>query len=152
MKTSNSLVVECAGPEKTIEIGQQIGKQLRGSEIIELVGDVGSGKTTFVKGLAKGAGSEDHVSSPTFTVEQVYKGRVEIHHLDLYRLGEPGLIAHQLEESMPDPSSVVVLEWADTVAGILPEDRIKIRFEVTGENGRRLTIDLPEHFNLGLSK
>lgn len=124
----------------------QIGSVLKGGEVIELVGDVGAGKTTFVRGLARGADSPDHVSSPTFTVEQIYDGRVELHHLDLHRLGEPGLIAHQLEESMADPKNVVVMEWADTIQDSLPECRLIIKFEVSGETSRTLHLSFPQKY------
>ncbi len=105
-----------------------------------MIGDVGAGKTTFVSGLARGLEAKDKVSSPTFTVEQIYRGRLNIHHFDFYRLSQPGLIAHELQEALESPNSVVVVEWAETVRDVLPQDRIVILFEVVSEASRKLTI------------
>lgn len=136
----------CSDFSATETFAETLGRQLKGGEVIELVGDVGAGKTTFVKGLAAGAGSKDNVSSPTFTLQQVYRGRVNMYHFDFYRLHEAGLIAHELEESLEDPAGVVVVEWGETIKDSLPEDRLVIRFEVASENERRLLLTVPEKY------
>lgn len=105
-----------------------LGSQLRGGEVIELRSDLGGGKTTLVRGLVRGAGSVDRVSSPTFNLSRVYKtGNFDIAHYDFYRLEQTGLLADQLAEVI-DGKSVVIVEWAGIVEDILPEDRMSIEF------------------------
>lgn len=126
------------------QFGEQIGARLQGGETIELVSDLGGGKTTLTRGLARGAGSGDHVASPTFTVSREYKARkLAIHHFDFYRLHEPGIMADELHELIGDPHRVVVVEWSDIVRHVLPEKHLKIDIEQTGESERRLTIACP---------
>lgn len=120
-----------------------MGAILRGGDVLELVGDVGTGKTTFTKGLAEGLGVRDDVQSPSFTISRVYKttSRLELHHYDLYRLAEPGIIQYDVAESVTDPNVVTVIEWGETVRGILPEQRIFLAFGY-GEAEAERTIEL----------
>lgn len=124
------------------QFGEQLGKLLHGGELIELAGDVGAGKTTLVKGLARGLAVDDTVQSPTFTISRVYEARdsLELAHYDFYRLGEPGIMAIEIEEAIRDPRSIVVIEWGGIVEGVLPEDRLAIVLETTSENERMLTL------------
>lgn len=128
--------------------------------MVELVSDLGGGKTTFVRGLARGAGSNDHVASPTFTISRVYEAPrrahvgmvdpsrpqppLEIHHFDFYRLHEPGIIADELAEVVHDPAMVVVVEWADVVQHVLPPKRLTVVIEQLSTGSRRLTFRCPE--------
>lgn len=132
-------------PSETERIGVGIGAKLRGGEVIELKSDVGGGKTTFVRGLAKGFGSSDHVSSPTFTVSNRYdNGRQSIYHFDFYRLHEPGIIKHELEEAIDSDDAVIVVEWGDAVQRVLPPDRLQIEIlSQAGENARKLICKYP---------
>lgn len=115
----------------TERLGELLGKHLRGGEVIELRSDLGGGKTTFVRGLARGAGSRDRVSSPTFTLSRVYKAKsLDIYHFDFYRLDDAGILRDQLAEAISD-NQVVVVEWSDIVQDVLPEARIVIKFEPT---------------------
>lgn len=126
--------------EQTMAIAERIGKNLKGGEVIELVADVGGGKTTFVRGLAKGAGSKNHVSSPTFTISKVYQApKFEIVHFDFYRLEESGLIEYEIQEAIFDPKTVIVVEWSDVVKHILPEERLVISIHQTHEYERTLS-------------
>lgn len=136
--------LHCLDAESTEAFGQRFGKVLKGGEVIELVGDIGAGKTTFVRGLAKGLDSTNHVSSPTFTVSQIYGGRLSLHHLDLYRLDEPGIVSSQLSEILDEPNSVVVVEWGGGVAEVLPFERIKITFKVAAAEARKLRVSAPK--------
>ena len=110
--------------------------------VIELVGDLGAGKTQFVRGLAIGAGSADAVQSPTFTISRVYRGEgITIYHFDLYRLGEePGIIAEDLKELINDQQALIVTEWAEA-ADVLPPGRIRISITVTDENERKFSFE-----------
>lgn len=124
--------------EETFELGKHFGKSLRGGEVIEFVGDLGAGKTSFMRGLAEGIGSDDNVSSPTFTISNQYSGRdgLSIYHYDFYRLQDPGLIAEDLAEAIQDPKAIVCVEWAESVRGVLPEDRITIQITTLDEDSR----------------
>lgn len=131
-----------------VEIGCKLGERLHGGEVIELVGDVGAGKTTLVKGIGLGLGVDEDVQSPSFTISRVYQARdnLELHHYDFYRLSDAGVMRYELAESINDPRVATVIEWADTVQQVLPDDhyRIHIRYTPDGE-GRELDIQAPEH-------
>lgn len=140
--------IRTASTEQTIDTGRLLGENLRGGECIELKADVGGGKTTFVKGIAKGAGSKNHVSSPTFTISKVYKTpQFDIVHFDFYRLNEAGLIAYEIEDAIYDDKTVVVVEWSDVIAHVLPEDRLRIMFSAPSEQERSMTFSYPETLN-----
>lgn len=118
---------------------------MRGGEVIELVSDLGGGKTTFVRGLARGFGSTEKTASPSFTISKVYKaGKKQLHHLDFYRLSEAGVVANELQELLDDPDVVVVIEWANIVRGVLPTKRLTVAFETTDENTRQISFSLPK--------
>ena len=113
--------------------------------MIELRSDLGGGKTTFAKGLVRGAGSNDRVVSPTFTLSRIYQAKkFDVHHFDFYRLNDPGILAGQLAESIQD-DNVVVVEWAGIVQNVLPAERISIEFAPTTANPdeRQITIEYP---------
>ncbi len=124
--------------EETFELGKNFGQSLKGGEVIEFVGDLGAGKTSFMRGLAEGIQSEDSVTSPTFTISNQYTGRdnLSIYHYDFYRLQDPGLIAEDLAEAIQDPKAIVCVEWAESVRGVLPDKRVKIQITTLDENSR----------------
>lgn len=129
-------------------IGSAIGAVLKGGETIELKSDLGGGKTALTKGIAAGMESKDTVQSPTFTVSRIYKAHdgLELHHFDFYRLSDPGVMAAELAESLNDSRAVVVVEWSDIVADILPAERITITLTATGEDTRLLELYLPDAY------
>lgn len=135
--------LEVKNQEQTKSVGQKLGSTLSGGEVIELIGDVGAGKTTFVKGLAVGLGIDEDVQSPSFTISRVYdaQGGLTLAHYDFYRLSDAGIMRDELSEAISDPTTVTVIEWADIVEGVLPADRITIKFEATSEDERTLTIN-----------
>lgn len=129
--------------EETLALGQAIGEILSGGEVFELIGDVGSGKTAFTKGLARGLGVDDDVQSPSFTISRVYDGRegLKLMHYDFYRLPDPGIMAYDIAEAAIDPRAIVVVEWGETVESVLPPDRTIVTLEYgTKENERLVTI------------
>ncbi len=133
--------------QETIALGIAIGSTLRGGEIILLKSDVGGGKTTFTRGLAEGLGSSEEVSSPTFVIAHVYIGRHELHHYDLYRLGDMGLMNEELQETISDGSAVVVIEWPDIVEATFPPERlvdVTLRRTKSAETDRDMTFTFPE--------
>lgn len=135
-------VVEIANEQKMREFGERLGRIFTGGEVIELVGDVGAGKTTLVRGIAKGMGVDETVQSPSFTINRVYdasSGRRLVHY-DFYRLSDPGIMRDELAETMNDKDAVVVIEWADTIEQTLPKDRMTITITSTGEDTRSLNV------------
>jgi len=121
-------------------LGARLGALLRGGESIELSGDVGAGKTTFVKGLAVGLAIDEDVQSPSFTVSRVYDARdgLQLAHYDFYRLQDAGIMANELDEVIRDDSVVTVVEWADIVEGVLPAERLRVQFTSPSEDDRTL--------------
>ena len=130
--------------EQTELLGEQIGARLRGGEIIELVSDLGGGKTTFVRGIARGAGSKDKVSSPTFTLSREYvTPNFTIVHFDFYRLSEAGIVADELAEITDDPAYVAIVEWGDVVADVLNKDKCTITIDQQADGARLIRFDYP---------
>lgn len=128
----------------TETFGEKLGRQLRGGEVIELISDLGGGKTTLVRGIAKGAGSLDIVASPTFMISKIYKcTNFDIHHYDFYRLSEPGIMEYEMNDILGDPKAVIITEWSDMLKHVLPTERMVISISKTGENTRELVCSYP---------
>jgi tRNA threonylcarbamoyladenosine biosynthesis protein TsaE len=139
------VAVETASAEETEAVAEAIGRQLQGGEVIELVSDLGGGKTTFVRGLARGTGSDDAVASPTFTISRQYDAAsLRIYHFDMYRLHEPGLMRHELEDALDDPQGVVVVEWPEIIDNVLPDDRLRLELSASGLLERQLSFTVPQ--------
>ena len=153
MSANRILQIASESSEATEQLGEQLAANLKGGTVIELASDLGGGKTTFVRGLARGLGSKNHVSSPTFKLSNIYevpKGEsyewdsVErLYHYDFYRLADAGLMGHELHEALNDPNGVVVVEWGEVVAKVLPHDRISIRIVMNSEHKRFIFVDCP---------
>jgi tRNA threonylcarbamoyladenosine biosynthesis protein TsaE len=136
------MIIEVNNEQATKDLATAIAVNLKGGEVFELVGDVGAGKTTFVKGLAKGLAIEDDIQSPSYTISRVYEARdnLQLVHYDFYRLSEPGIMANEVAEMIHDEKTITVIEWADIVEGILPENRYTIRFESPSETSRSISV------------
>lgn len=145
MPTTNNMptfTFTCPTIESTQSLAAILGGVLEGGEVIELTSDLGGGKTTFMKGVARGMGITDVVQSPTFTLSLIHPapdGR-ELHHFDFYRLTEPGVMKAELAESLEQPNAVVAIEWGDIVHDILPDTRITVNITVPQEETRTITI------------
>lgn len=126
----------------TDKLGRTLGRILKGGEVIELVGDIGAGKTTFAKGIAAGMSIEETVQSPTFTISRVYPApsNLLLHHYDFYRLSDAGIMADELHEAANNPANVVVIEWGDIVRDVLPDDYLEVRFTAVNESSREVDI------------
>ena len=142
MSTEQILAIKSSGLDDTSRAASELASKLQGNEVIELRGDVGAGKTTFVKGLVKALGSSDEVASPSFTVSRQYKlpNENEVHHFDFYRLTDPGIMTAEIKESIDDERVVVVIEWGDIVENVLPEARIVVELKVIGEDSREINV------------
>ena len=124
-----------------IEFGKEIGSNLEGGSVLELIGDVGAGKTTFTKGLALGLGVLETVQSPTFTISRVYEGdNLTLSHYDFYRLNDYGIMKMELAENLSDPQNITVVEWAGELADILPKKHLKLIFESISEDKRLVKV------------
>jgi len=136
------MIIEVTHEDEMKAFGKRLGSKLSGGEVIELVGDVGAGKTTLTKGIAVGLGIEEDVQSPSFTISRVYDARDELRlaHYDFYRLHDAGIMADELRETIHDPRSVTILEWANVVEGVLPEKRLTIQITTPTETTRQLTL------------
>ena len=111
-------------PKEMIELGEKLGTVAFPNMLITMLGDLGAGKTTMTKGIAKGLGINGVVNSPTFTIMKIYEGRLKLYHLDVYRIENP-LDDFELEEYFED-DGVCVIEWANQINELLPHDRLDI--------------------------
>ena len=126
-----------------IDFGQQLGEQILNSKInlVELIGDVGSGKTTITKGIAKALSVSEAVTSPSFTIAKRYPGKSHIlAHYDFYRLPDPGLMSEDLFESISDPKTITVVEWAESVSDVLPEKHLSVKITLNEDGSRSVTV------------
>jgi tRNA threonylcarbamoyladenosine biosynthesis protein TsaE len=123
---------------ETIELAQNFESEKFPNMIICLDGELGSGKTIFTKGIANALGITDNVTSPTFTIIKEYDGELPLYHMDVYRL-DGNTDGVGIEEYFTK-GGVVVIEWANTIKDILPEERLEIKFKVIDENKRLLII------------
>lgn len=130
--------------QETFDLGVRVGERLSGGEVILLNGPLGAGKTVFVKGLARALGvDEEEVTSPSFTLVNLHRGRLLLYHLDLYRLGEGAAAAHavDLDEILSDESAVAVIEWGERLGRYpLPGGTWRIGISGDGDEPRKITI------------
>ena len=132
--------------DATEKFGERLGRRLRGGEVIELISDLGGGKTTLTRGIARAAGSSDVVGSPSFMLSKVYKTpKYDIHHFDFYRLTEAGLMEHELHDVLNNPQAVVIVEWGEIVQHVLPDDRLTIQISKTSDDGREVVCNYPKN-------
>ncbi len=132
--------------KETEQFAREIALELKGGETIALIGDLGSGKTTFVQFLAKALGIKKRIPSPTFVIMRAYEipeRSLSLHHYDFYRLDNIDEIKDLgVEEDFQDPRTICVVEWADRAMDILPKDRTEIKFEIIGAK-RKVIINRP---------
>lgn len=127
-----------AAEAETVRLGELIGRELRPGDLVLLYGELGAGKTTLVRGMARGVGYRGRVSSPTFALAHVYRGNpLTLHHLDLYRLKEGQTGELGLDELLNDPRGAVVVEWPQ--AARWPRKRLEIRLS-HAKGGRRISV------------
>lgn len=132
--------------EETVDFGRAVGKMLRPGDVLTLWGSLGSGKTTFAKGIARGIGIPENIpiTSPTFTLINEYDGPIKLYHIDLYRVAsEDELETIPLREILYG-TGVAVIEWPEKMGGYLPNFRWDVHFEVLGDEQRKITVELVE--------
>lgn len=129
--------------EETIELGKRMGEKLSGGEIICLVGELGSGKTVFTKGIALGLGITEIVTSPSFVIVKIYKAKMNLIHIDFYRVEERSELETIGFEDFLSTDNVIVVEWADRFKDIYPDSAIWIEIKYIDENTREFIISSP---------
>ncbi len=139
------MIIETRSAEETYQLGVEIGQKAVKGHVFTLVGDLGVGKTVFTQGLAKGLDIEDSISSPTFTIVQVYdEGRLPFYHFDVYRIGDISEMDEIGYEDYVYGEGVSLIEWANLIEEILPDNRTSIIIEKDLDKGfdyRRITIE-----------
>lgn len=129
-----------SSPQETVQAGERCGRNAQAGEVFALRGDLGAGKTQFVKGFVRGMGSEAEVTSPTFTLLHEYTGgRCPVYHFDFYRLDSTGAVARLGLDEYLYGDGVCVIEWADRFPELLPRNTIAI--SIVAENQTRRTIE-----------
>ena len=128
--------------QDTIDFAAKFARSLKPGDIVALVGNLGAGKTTFTKGVAKGLGVKDytHVNSPTFVLIKEYKGRIPLYHFDLYRLDNIKDIEDLDSDGYFFGKGITVIEWADKCKALLPEKYIRVDFKIKKENEREIKV------------
>ena len=142
------MTIETFTPEETFELGEQLGQKARPGEVYCLDGDLGTGKTVFTQGFAKGLGIEGPVSSPTFTIIQIYEeGRMPFYHFDVYRIGDVEEMDEIGYEDCFYGNGLCLIEWANLIEEILPPSYTEIRIEKDLKKGfdyRKITLTRKE--------
>ena len=133
-------------PEETIEFGLRFAKKLKGGEVIGLIGELGSGKTTFIKGLAEGLRVDDTITSPTFVILKPYRGKIankkiELVHIDAYRIESiDDIKSVGIEDYLGRDDVIIVVEWAEKIREILSQNTIYINFKHKEGSAREITV------------
>jgi tRNA threonylcarbamoyladenosine biosynthesis protein TsaE len=139
------LTITTLSPDETVRCGRQCARFLKKGDVVLLTGDLGAGKTTFVRGLARGLGYRGRIMSPSFTLAREYNaGRARLNHLDLYRLKTSELPGSLLDEYWCPKESITVIEWG-AKAKKLVGDCLEVRFTFSGRNSRRLNFSFIPH-------
>lgn len=139
------MVIETNSERETLELGRRLAQQARPGQVYSLIGDLGVGKTVLTKGMAEGLGIVEPVSSPTFTIVQIYEeGRLPFYHFDVYRISDPEEMEEIGYEDYFYGTGVCLVEWANLIGELMPEGTVEIRIEKDLERGfdyRRITIE-----------
>lgn len=123
-----------------LDYGKKLGASLEAPAVLELLGDVGAGKTTITRGIAEGLGIMEAVTSPSFTISKEYMGtKYRLVHYDFYRLADPGIMSEDLDEAISDQNTITIVEWGESIRNVLPEDRKRIEIKYIDEETREVT-------------
>ena len=138
------MVIRTESEIETTEAGKSLGKSLLPGSVVALYGDLGAGKTAFIRGMAAGLDLEARVSSPTFTIVNEYLGTVPLFHFDMYRLCSAEELFEIGWDDYLNRGGVCAVEWSENVSGAFPSNTITVKIEKTGENSRRIAITFPQ--------
>lgn len=150
----NLINIKTLSVEETLELGYRLGNQLKKGDIICLNGDLGAGKTAFTSGIAKAMGIQGYITSPTFTIVNEYNAAVPLYHFDVYRIVDSDEMYEIGFDEYIDGNGIIVIEWADSIKNIIPQNQISVRIKKTTENedARDITIDFAGDENMGREK
>ena len=129
---------------ETEQVGRELAVTLSPGSVVALYGDLGAGKTAFVRGLAEGLGIDGSVSSPTFTIVNEYRGRIPLFHFDMYRLSGSDELFEIGWEDYLDRGGVCAVEWSENVEDAFLEDTIRVRIKKLSDSAREITVERPE--------
>lgn len=133
--------LETGTADRTRDVGAALATLLQPRDTVMLTGDLGAGKTTLVQGIGHGLGVEDHVASPTFTLVREYSGRLDVAHVDVYRLERVQDVLDLGLDELGGPDRVLLVEWGDAVQDLLPEDRLRVELTTEqADDARRIVI------------
>jgi len=132
---------------ETMLVGEKLAKKLAPGDVVALYGNLGSGKTTFTKGVGKGLGvkNPERINSPTFVLIKEYKGKIPLYHLDLYRMGDLKEIENLAIEEYIYGDGVTVIEWAEKIKPLLPEKLVSVRLKAKSGNKREVLVEDSRH-------
>lgn len=147
------MVIETNSEQETFQLGKRLAEEAEPGQVFSLVGDLGTGKTVFTKGMAAGLGITEPVSSPTFTIVQIYEGgRMPFYHFDVYRIGDVEEMEEIGYEDCFYGNGLCLVEWANLIEELMPEDTIRVTIEKDLERGfdyRRITIRTQDRMENG---
>ena len=136
---SEKRIINIKGEEETYAFGAKLAKKLKPGTVIAMVGDLGTGKTTLTKAIAKGLGVKETITSPTFTIVKEYEdGRMPLYHFDVYRIGDIDEMYELGYEEYFYGQGVCIVEWADIIEELIPDDAIRINIEYGTNEGERI--------------
>ncbi len=127
-------------PEQSFSFGRQLGQLLQEGSVLCLIGDLGAGKTLLVQGIAQGLGLNEEITSPTFTVMNVYEGIIPVYHFDLYRLESPEQLVDIGFDEYTNAGGITIIEWPDKFPGFMPDSYLRIELIKTGDNDRLIKV------------
>ena len=138
----SEMILYSKSPSETIRIGKTIGSSLQAGDVVALMGELGAGKTQFIKGLAQGigVGKSAYVSSPSFTLINEYKGKIPFYHIDLYRLEEEKEAEELGLEEYFYGEGITAIEWADRIPSLLPGELLRVNIHYTGKQTRSIEL------------
>ena len=136
------MVFETSSEEETIDAGERLAHLLPQRSVVLLIGNLGTGKTTLAKGIARGLGAADpaEVSSPTFTLIHEYGNPPRVYHIDLYRLDAPDQVATLGLDELFERNAIILVEWGEKFLTLMPADRVEVQLNITGAESRQLVV------------
>lgn len=139
---SGAVRARTASVDATRDLAAALAELARPGDLVLLVGDLGSGKTAFCQGFGRGLGIDDQITSPTFALVQTYTGRLDLNHLDVYRLGQVNEALDLGLNELLDDGGVTLIEWGDTIAGVLPPDFLEVHLTAPPDAPEDRELDL----------
>lgn len=134
-----------ASAGETEDLGMKIGKEAVNGDVIALNGELGSGKTALTRGIARGLGITEDITSPTFSLMEIHEGEKTLYHFDLYRIEDDREFDNLCFEEYWENTGISVIEWAERAENRIPGNSIRINIEYLNETDRRITVEYPDN-------